>query len=66
MKYLLIWFILGIIGYILYCCNKNTRPKKIPLLMVAFCTHTTFGLIGLFYGYLCFSNRHVKVRTKND
>lgn len=57
MKYLLIWHILGIIGFVLYCMNTNTRPKKWHLLVVAFCTHTLFGPIGLFYGFVCFSGR---------
>ena len=57
-----IWHILGIIGFMLYCMNKNTRPKKKGLLAVAFFTHTFFGLIGLFYGYVCFLGRKIKVR----
>jgi len=52
------WHVIGFFGFILYCQNKNTRPKKIGLLMVAFLTHTFFGLIGLFYGYVCFSGRN--------
>jgi len=53
------WHIaLGIIGFTLYCLNKNIRPKKIGLLIVSFCTHTFFGPLGLFYGFVCFSGRH--------
>ena len=59
--FLTLWFLSGIIGYILYCLNGDTRPKKIGYLIVAFCTHTFFGLIGLFYGYVCFSSRKNKV-----
>ena len=58
MEWLITWFSLGIMGFILYCLNQNIRPKKKYLLMVAFCTHTFFGLLGLFYGYVCFSSRN--------
>ena len=60
--FLIVWILLGISGFILYCLNSNTRPKKIGLLFVAFCTHTFFGLIGLFYGYVCFSGRNNSVK----
>ncbi len=53
-----IWPLLGLLGFVLYCLNKNTRPKKIGLLMVACFTHTFFGLIGLLYGYICYSGRN--------
>ncbi len=58
-----IWHILGVIGFVLYCMNGHTRPKKIGLLSLAFFTHTFLGLIGLFYGYVCFSGRNTKVST---
>ncbi len=54
---LILWFILGIVGFFLYCSNKKIRPKKISLLFAAFCTHFIFGLLGLFYGFVCFSGR---------
>jgi hypothetical protein len=67
MELLLLWPILGILGFALYCSNPNTRPKKWYLLMIAFCTHTFFGLIGLFYGFVCFSGRKYKPRgIRND
>jgi len=67
MIYWAIWHILGIIGFVLYCLNGNTRPKKLKLLAIAFCTHTIFGLIGLFYGYVCFSGRkNIKFQTTNS
>ena len=59
----IIWHILGVIGFILYCSNSNIRPKKKGLLAIAFWTHTFFGLIGLFYGYVCFSGRNKKIQT---
>lgn len=58
---ILLWPILGIIGFVMYCSNKHTRPKKWYLLSVAFCTHLFFGPIGLLYGYCCFEGRHRKV-----
>lgn len=58
----LLWPLLGIIGFVMYCSNKNTRPKKWYLLCVAFCTHSFFGPIALFYGYFCFSGRKNKIK----
>ncbi len=58
----IIWIILGIIGFFLYCSNGNTRPKKMSLLCAAFCTHTIFGPISLFYGYFCFIGRKLKIK----
>jgi len=55
---LYIWVLLGFIGYCLYLSNKETRPKKIYLLPVALMTHLCFGVIGLLYGYVCFSSRN--------
>lgn len=56
-----IWMLLGLIGFLLYCRNKNVKPKSQKLLLVALTTHTVFGLIGLFYGYVCFSTRNNQV-----
>lgn len=56
---MVVWIAMGIIGFCMYCSNKNTRPKKWYLLCIAFCTHCSFGLIGLFYGYFCFSGRNI-------
>jgi len=53
----IIWHLLGVIGFVLYCMNPNIRPKKIHLLLVAFCTHAIFVLMGLFYGSVCFAGR---------
>ncbi len=58
------WHLLGFVGFILYCMNSNTRPKK-RLLIIPFCTHTFFGLLGLFYGYVCFSGRNA-LKVKNE
>jgi hypothetical protein len=60
----LIWCLLGISGYVMYCMNEQSRPKKMGYLVVAFCTHTFFGLLGLFYGYVCFSSRKNKITEK--
>ena len=58
MNLLILWFIMGIIGFFLYCSNKKIRPKKISLLVASFLTHLIFGLISLFYGFVCFSGRN--------
>jgi len=63
--WILIWPLLGIMGFAMYCSNKHTRPKKFHLLCVAFCTHSIFGLIGFMYGYFCFSGRHRKVEESS-
>lgn len=52
MMYIVIWAILGLIGFILYCLNE--MPKK-SLLIFPFMTHILFGPLGLFYGYVCFT-----------
>jgi len=53
MTFLCLWCISGFIGYLLYCTNSRTRPKKIHLLIFSFLTHVFMGPIGLFYGYVC-------------
>ena len=60
MLFLTIWLLLGLIGFVMYCSNKNTRPSKWYLLCIAFCTHSFFGFIGLLYGYFCFAGRNNK------
>lgn len=60
----LLWFVSGIIGFILYCMNSNVRPKNKGLLIAAFCTHTFLGLIGLLYGYICFAGRKNKIKNE--
>ncbi len=57
------WFILfhlllGFIGFVMYCFTPNARPKKIWLYPLPFMMHHLTGLLGLFYGYVCFSNRN--------
>lgn len=63
MEWILIWMLLGIIGFVLRCFNKDTMPKKKFLVCIAFCTHVIFGLMGLAYGYFCFSGRKNKCQT---
>lgn len=58
----LIWLCCGITGYILYLSNKNTRPKKIHLLLIALMTHLCFGIVALLYGYMCYSNRNIVIK----
>lgn len=60
---LVIWALMGLVGYVLYMSNKNTRPKTTFLCLLTLVTHTFFGPIGLLYGYICFSNRKNKLKT---
>ena len=62
----MLWMILGLIGFLLYCGNKNVKPKKTKFLMLALFTHTCMGLIGLFYGYVCYSTRNNPVTVEGD
>jgi hypothetical protein len=58
---LIVWVLMGIIGYALYLSNPNTRPKKFFLCCIAFSIHCCMGFIALLYGYICFSNRKNKL-----
>jgi hypothetical protein len=54
------WIGMGIIGFSLYCSNPESRPKKKYLYLLAFCSHCCFGIISLFYGYVCLTTKENK------
>ena len=60
---LVLWGLLGFVGYVMYLSNPNTRPQKVFLYPIALFTHCFFGLIGLFYGYICFSSRKNELKS---
>lgn len=61
----IVWILFGFAGYIMYLSNPNTRPKRIFFYPIALLTHCSFGLIGLVYGYICFSSRGGKLKFSN-
>lgn len=55
--FLILWVVAGLIGFFLRLFNKGTYPAKKPLWILIIFTHIIFGLVGLLYGYICFSSR---------
>jgi hypothetical protein len=63
--FLAVWLLSGWAGFVLYMMNPNTRPSKKKYIPFAVITFSTFGLMALMYGKICWSGRKLQVEEAN-